>query len=55
MTGSGMIQFSISVGHSFAHGFALSENGNAVSGAVRVAKGCVSAAYAKMPVVWSGG
>ena len=41
----------MSVGHSFA----LGENGYAVSGAVREAKGCVNAAYAKMPVVSSGG
>ena len=38
---------SMSVGHSFAGG----ENGNAVSGVEKEAKGCVSAAYAKVPVV----
>jgi hypothetical protein len=41
----------MSVGQSFA----LDENGYAVSGAVKVAKGCVNAACAKMPVVSSGG
>ena len=46
-----VIQFSMSVGHSFA----LGENGYAVFGVGKEAKGCVSAAYAKVPVVWSGG
>jgi hypothetical protein len=46
-----VIQFSISAGQSFA----LGENGYAVSGAEKEAKGCVSAAYAKVPAVWSGG
>jgi hypothetical protein len=42
----------MSVGHSFA----LDENGYAVFGVgEKEAKGCVSAAYAKVPVVWSGG
>jgi hypothetical protein len=49
MTDLRVIQFSMSVGHSFARG----ENGYAAFGVE--AKGCVSAAYAKMPVVWSGG
>jgi hypothetical protein len=39
---------------SLGHGFALDENGNAVSGVDEEAKGCVNAAYAKVPVVWSG-
>jgi hypothetical protein len=35
---------------SIGHGFAIGKNGYAVSGD-REAKGCVSAAYAKVPVV----
>jgi hypothetical protein len=44
----------MSVGHSFAHGYAGGGNGYAVSGG-REAKGCVNAAYAEVPVVTSGG
>jgi hypothetical protein len=40
---------------SIGHGFAGDENGYSVFGGRKEAKGCVSAAYAKVPVVWSGG
>ena len=40
---------------SVRHSSAGDENGYAVSGVEKLAKGCVSAAYAKVPVVWSGG
>jgi hypothetical protein len=42
-----LIHVSMSIGHSSA----LGENGYAVFRGRREAKGCVSAAYAKMPVV----
>ena len=40
---------------SAGHNFSLGENGYAVFGGRREAKGCVDAKLANMPVVWSGG
>jgi hypothetical protein len=44
-----LIHLSMSIRHSFA----LDENGYSAFGIE--AKGCVNAAYAEVPVVWSGG